>query len=262
MSEKVEIVPNRETFNFEAYLNGAATLPEHEHTVYLDQRAGSRLAQAITEYDELAAEGKKLAKRQEIISKNTSSSLVDDDYEEMVDRLQEITERTDALDAEMKDLEEQVRQSGITVHLQIGSAKTVNKVLKKAEKEYVKKHGRGRENDNDYVAERGEYALVSQLAAFCTKVVLPDGSERPNPGITGFEALVEKLVNSEVLRLMMALNEAIGMSDKWAKRIDAGFPGGGTDLGHEPVGDPSPENSTGLVPAAAHPVHREEDHVG
>lgn len=241
-----ENVPGPDTFDFDSYISGTSTFPEFSHTIYLDQASGIELARTADEYTALAKRGKAIERRRRVMSESTTS-LVDDEWEKLAAELEDITVKTDALEIRMKDLETKVKASGLTLTFQVGTAQKLGKVVRRAEKEYQKKHGKGSNDDVEHLTNKGRYLLVAQLAAYCTKITLPDGTDQQPPSAEGFESLMDRLISSESARLMMALNKALDSSGEWADRVDAGFPGGSHDLGEESMGDSGSEDSEVLV---------------
>lgn len=252
-------VPGPDTFSFDDYISGKSTFPEFSHTVYLDQATGIDLANAVDEYDALAKRGHGILRRQGAMAEMARASLVDDEVEKMAEELDDIESRTGELEKTIKSLEDKVKESGLTLVFQVGTAHKLGKVIRRAEREYNKRHGKGSDEDVEYVTGKGRHVLIAQLVAYCTKIVLPDGTEQKPPGEEGFGKLLDSLISSESVRLLVALNKSLDSSGKWAERVDAGFPGGGTDMGEVPLGGAGAENGTGLVSTPADDSDGEEE---
>lgn len=227
-------VPGPNTFNFNDYISGISTFPEFSHTVYLDQASGIALADAAEEYDSLAKRAKTIMRRQGLTS---SASLVDDEVEQMAEELDVIEAKAKDLEKVITGLEEKVKSSGLTLTFQVGTAQKLGKVVRRAEKEYIKRHGKGADDDPEYITGKARHVLIAQLVAYCTKITLPDGTDQKAPDEEGFSRLIDALISSESVRLLTALNRSLDSSGKWAERVDAGFPGGSADVGDGPVGD-------------------------
>lgn len=223
-------------FDFTSYIAGVSSFPEFDHTVYLDQANGIALNDAAEEYDRLAQRGNDILKAQEHAANSVARALVDTEAEELSDELDSIRERTAALEPVIKKLEDKVRLSAVTLHFQTGTAHKLGQVVQVAEKEFHKKHGRKNENDIEYITAKSKHILAAQLAAFCTRISLPDGREKDAPTPQGFDALLDKLIASESVRLMTKLNKKLDSSGEWADRIDAGFPGRRAEQAEEPLG--------------------------
>jgi hypothetical protein len=48
--------------------------------------------------------------------------------------------------------------------------------------------------------------------------------------LQGANALLGKLIASEMMRLMESVGTGLSASREWASKLDAGFPGGGPDV--------------------------------
>jgi len=242
---------NPEDFDFTAYIAGVSSFPEFQHTVYLDQANGIALHAAIEEYDQLAARGREINRLQERMAESATRSLVDEEAEELNKELDAIVAKTTALEPKLAELEEKVRRSAVTLHFRTGTAQKLGQVVQAAEKEFHKKHGRKNTDDIEYITAKSKHILTAQLAAYCTKISLPDGREQDAPDASGFEALLDKLISSESVRLMTTLNKSLDSSGEWADRIDAGFPGGRSEQAEEPLGGAGAADGPGLDAAAA-----------
>jgi hypothetical protein len=252
-------VPGPDTFDLTRYVEGKSTVPRFNHTVYLDQAAGAELEEAIQEAEHLAKRKREIQVKQNQRADSPSYSLVDDEAEELVLELGEIDSRVPVLDKRIKALSEQISGSGLTLIFEVPPAKKLGRVHRKAEQEYQKIHGKGKDSDLEYVTGRAEYVLLAQLQSFCVEMRTPDGSivKPPEEGgfpRSGFESLLDRLIPSESLRLMTALNQAMDASADWAKKIDAGFPGGSPDMEREQVGDSRTEDGQELGSSSADTV--------
>lgn len=245
--------PDPATFDFMAYIAGNSTFPEFAHTVYLDQANGIALNEVAAEYDKLASRAKEIQKVQEQIAESSVRSLVDEQAEELTEELRQIEEQCTALEPQVAELEKKIRASSMTLHFQAGTAQKLGQVVRQAEKEYHKKHGKKDENDVEYVTGKSRYVLAAQLTAYCVKVSLPDGRTAPAPDRDGFEKLLDSLITSETVRLMTTLNKSLDASVDWAERIDAGFPGGRDEQGQQPLGGAPAADRPGLDVATPDP---------
>lgn len=249
-----QVVPGPDTFDFNEYISGKSTFPEFSHTVYLDQATGIELAQLAEEYEGLADRGKVLQRKLRSLGESSVRSFVDMDREELTDELEEIQGKTSGLEERIQFLEKKVVKSGLTLHFQAGTAQKLGTIVRNAEKEYHKKHGRGADDDLEYLSKKTKYVLVAQLVGYCTKVVLPDGVQQNPPAREGFERLLDSLISSESVRLLETLNKSLDSSQDWAERLDAGFPGGSSDLGDGEVGGSSTEDSESMVGSSPDPA--------
>lgn len=244
------MVPSPDTFDFSEYVAGRSTFPKFPHTVYLDQDSGNALLGMYDECEKTAEEGKRVEEQLKFARGSVSRSFVDDDVENLEEQLASIRARAEGLEEEKKRLEDKVRSTSMTLTFQVGNAEKLGSVSRAAEKEFVKKNGPGSDNDLEYMARRHKYVLSYQMAEYCVRVTSPDGREGSLPGVKDFIHLMDSLTPSESLRLAQAINSALDSSSTWADRLDAGFPGGGTDVEgsqmgsacsevSEVVGDPS-----------------------
>lgn len=223
--------PSRETFSFDSYVEGHSTFPTFEHTVYLDQARGLALQTAIEKYEELSEKRRTLIETQES-PRSRSSSLVSDFAETVSLDIEEIEASMKALETEMKELEEQIKKTSMTLTFQLDNVDKLTSVAKNAERSFIKKHGKPHgDDDYNHMSLRARYVLLAQLDEFCKSIVSASGNPIEKPGPQGFAVMLDRLIPSESLRLLQALNKGLDSSATWASRIDAGFPGGGADLG-------------------------------
>jgi hypothetical protein len=251
MSTEHDMGPTRETFDFAAYVAGKSTFPTFDHTVYLDQHNGVALARAAEEYTKLAERIQEIGRIRAAMAEQAYTPLVSQEAEELADELGEAEERIGELEQRIESLKKTVRESGLTLHLRVGTPQGLGKIVRTAEKQYHEKFGRKADDDPEYLSGKGIYVLAAQLAAYCTGIELPDGREQAAPDREGFLQLLDALISPESARLMQALNDALDSSATWADQIDAGFPGGGADVGGEPVGGLGAEGGPGVVSGPA-----------
>lgn len=214
------LVPGPDTFNFEDYVVGKSTFPTFKHTVYLDQEAGARLQDLIDESGDLEA---KIKKYENDRSDRLGLSMVDDstiDVSEVYDRLKAVSE-------EMKELEKEIKSTGLTLVFQVSTVDKLTTVVREAEKAFIKKHGRGADDDISHMSLKSRYILMAQLKAYCIKVISSEGIESKPPSEQGFGVLLDRLISSESVRLLQSLNKGLDSGTTWAEKVDAGFPGGG-----------------------------------
>lgn len=239
------------TFDFDAYISGASTFPEFQHVVYLDQKSGAELHDLRTEYDALADRGREILQIQANMADSSTRSLVDEEAEELASELGVIEEKTSAMAPKINALRDKVLSTALTLNFQAGTAQKLGTVIRQTEKAFHKKHGRKADDDLEYVTARSKAILAAQLSAYCTKIILADGTEQDPPSDEGFLRLIDSLISSESMRLMMTLNKSLDSSADWAEKIDAGFPGGRDEPGEEPVDRPAAEDIPFLVGASA-----------
>jgi hypothetical protein len=223
--------PDRETFSFDSYVQGHSTFPTFDHIVYLDQARGLALQHAIEKYEELSAKRRELIESQET-PRSRSASLTSDFAETTSVDIEEIEASMTALEAEMKALEEAIKKTSMTLTFQLDNIDKLTSVARLAERAFIKKHGKAREEDDfNHMTLRARFVLLAQLDEFCTGIVSATGNPIEKPGPQGFATLLDRLIPSESVRLLQALNKGLDSSASWASRIDAGFPGGGSDMG-------------------------------
>jgi hypothetical protein len=222
-------------FDFNAYISGTATFPEFDHTVYLDQRSGIQLHELTERYDKLAERGREILRIRETMSESPTRSFVDDEAEQLTAELEEIEKVTAELAPKINEMEGRIRQSALKLVFQVGTPQKLGSVVRQAEKEFHKKHGRKDDSDLEYITARSKAILSAQLAAYCIKIVLADGREQDPPNADGFVKLLDSLISSESVRLMTTMNKSLDSSGDWADKIDAGFPGGRAEPVEEPV---------------------------
>lgn len=236
-------------FDFNAYVAGASSFPKFSHTVYLDQDGGIELDRVSEEYDKLAERGREIIQTQERMADSPTRSLVDEEAEELSAELTKIERKCSELEPKIKDLHDRVASSALKLHFQSNTAQKLGQVIRQAEKNFHKKHGKKDDSDMEYVTARSKALLAAQLAAYCTGITLSDGTFQSSPDEGGFDTLLDSLISSESVRLMSTLNKHLDSSADWADRIDAGFPGGRDEQGSQSVGYSNPEDSEGVVPS-------------
>lgn len=236
-------------FDFNAYISGTATFPEFEHTVYLDQRSGIDLYELSQEYDKHAERGREIMRIQANMAESSTRSFVDEEAEDLAAELEKIEKVTAELAPKINALERKIRQSALKLVFQGGTAQKLGAVVRQAEKEFHKKHGRKDDTDLEYLTAKSKAILAAQLTAYCTKIVLADGTEQDPPNSVGFMQLLDALISSESVRLMATLNKSLDSSADWAEKVDAGFPGGRDESREEPVAGAGAQDGPFLVPA-------------
>lgn len=261
MTETTPTVPGPDNFSIDSYVNGGFTFPVEKHVVYRDQASGFQLDALEREQQELNTKKGKLEKRLEIMDKNQVSGLADDGRNDIMEEIDVIDGRIAEIKPRLNALYEKVWNSRITLILQFDSMKKVTKMIRKAERAFDKENGKGSEDDHDYQADKGQYVTVCQLVSYCKGIIFPD-SDEPRPPLSheGFDELMDKLMSSELVRLMAVVNKAVDMSAQWSARIDAGFPGRSPDMGQQSMGHSRPEDGTGLV-ASTPDAHDGQGHL-
>jgi hypothetical protein len=132
----------------------------------------------------------------------------------------------------MKQLEADIKKTSMTLTFQLDNIDKLTSVARGAERAFIKKHGKGHgEDDFNHLSLRARYVLLAQLDEFCVGIVSASGNPIEKPSPQGFGVMLDRLIPSESVRLLQALNKGLDSSATWASRIDAGFPGGGSDMG-------------------------------
>jgi len=180
-----------------------------------------------------------------------SLSMADDTLSDLAELIDAEERRIESIDLQMTELTDKIKSTSITLNFQAGTPQKYGKVIRQAEKEYLKINGKVHDDDMEHVTARTRHVLVAQLAAYCTSWATPDGQKYEAPTKESMGSMVDSLIASETLRLLTALHRGLDASAEWASRIDAGFPGGGSDVGGESVGDSGSEDSEILGDSAA-----------
>lgn len=251
--------PGPDNFDFDSYIAGRSTFPKFQHTVYLDQQRGIELASAIEEYDRLAGRHSYLDLKRSQALEGGGLGLVDEGFTSMVEEIDEIEGRLKDIEVRIDQLQSEIQQTSITLHLQANTPQKFTSVVRKAEKAYLKKNGKVDDEDIEHVTGKMRNVLIAWLVNYCIGVTTPDGSNHPAPNEASFTSLVDSLIASENLRLFTAVQQGLDASGKWAERIDAGFPGRGADVGGVPVGGAGAEGGSVLESPSAGDADREED---
>lgn len=222
-------LPGPGTFSLGDYVLGNSTFPEFHHVVYIDQATGARLQDLIEEYDACKAEVRRYqaesAKLQEDIT-----DMVSDDLDVLREKIETVSDRMKLLDLEMQQAQEKIHSTRVKLTFQVSNVDKLTSVVREAEKSFNKKHGRGADDDINHMALRSRYILLAQLTSYCTRVTLSDGRINESPTEQDFGVLLDRMISSESVRLLQAINKGLDSATTWAERVDAGFPGGGTDM--------------------------------
>lgn len=244
--------PGPDNFDFDAYIKGKSTFPTFAHTVYLDQESGVALGELIESYEAAVKTIGGLRLKQERAMETGALSIADDTLSELAELIDAEERRIESIDLQMTEMTEKIKDTALTLNFQAGTPQKYGKVIRQAEKEYIKTNGKVHDDDMEHVTARTRHVLVAQLAAYCVSVTTPDGVTHPGaPSKQSLGDLVDSLIASETLRLLTALHRGLDASAEWASRIDAGFPGGSADVGSAPVGGSGAEDGEVLGDSAA-----------
>lgn len=226
--------PGPDNFDFEAWLEGEATFPVFTHTAYLNQLAGAELARVEEELEELASEQMNLDKRIEVHGQQSATAFVDIDRDRLLAERDQLEAHLVKLTAKREELREAILKSAITFTFQVKTPEELGRVTREATRKFHQENTQfkgAKEDDLDYITARSRYMLAAQIAHFCTEMLLhKDGRRVPPPSLSGANAFLGKLISSEMMRLMEAVGTGLNAAQDWADKIDAGFPGGGSDV--------------------------------
>lgn len=252
--------PGPDTFDFEAWLDGESTFPVFDHTAYLDQRSGAELGRVLEELEEAISEQAALDKRIELRTQQSSNSFVDATLDSMLDEREALNQRIEELVGRQDVLTEKIKSSALTLSFQVKTPEELGAVTREATRQFHKEnkqYAKASEDDLDYITSRSRYLLTAQIAHFCTGMKLPDGRNVPPPTRQGAEKLLGSLISSEMMRLMESVGTGLSASQDWANKLDAGFPGRGSDVEDVRLDQNRPEGGEVVEPAPAHDDHRE-----
>lgn len=226
--------PGPDNFDFEAWLEGESTFPVFPHTAFLDQRSGAELAQVEDELEELTNEQIALAKRIEIRGQRATNAFVDTELDTMLEEREELDKHLQKLLAQRDELRETIRKSAITLTFQVKTPEELGSVTREATRQFYKDRPNFKgvsDDDLDHITARSRYTLAYQMSHFCIGMTLhKSGREVPPPTLQGANALLGKLIASEMMRLMESVGTGLSASQEWASKLDAGFPGGSPDV--------------------------------
>lgn len=226
--------PGPDTFNFETWLEGEATFPVFEHTVYLNQKAGAELAQVESEVEELTREQNSLDKRIEAHGRQGASAFVDVERDALLAERDKLEAHLVKLLAKRDELFDAIKKSAITLTFEVKTPEELGRITREATRQFHQENTQfkgAKEDDLDYITARSRYMLAAQIAHFCTKMYLHKvDREVPPPSVKDANALINKLISSEMMRLMESVGNGLNAAQDWADKIDAGFPGGSPDV--------------------------------
>lgn len=252
--------PGPDSFDLDAYISGVASFPKFKHTLYLDQKTGIELN---TAYEEKDASEKMIRELKELRDKGAEAGtmgLADNRYAELTERIEAEEAEVAKVEIRIKELEQVIVSRGLTLHFQVGNASKLGSVVRKAERAYEKKNGKGASDDIEYITGKTRAVILAQLGAYCIGTSIPtdpvdkDGDPvtmHPAPSEAQMEKLIDGLISSEMVRLMIAVNKGLENSSEWSERVDAGFPGGSSHLGSESLGGARAEDGAFLGGAAS-----------
>lgn len=246
--------PGPDNFDFESYLEGISTFPTFKHVAYLDQESGAELAVIYEDLESLVAKLEDTEKQIRKRTETSANSFVDSVLDGLMEEKEELDKEIDALSAKADALKAKIVKSSLTFVFQVKTPEELGSVTREAMRQFHKDNPQYKdasENDLDYITARSRYSLIAQIAHFCIKLILPDGREVPPPNQRGADLLLKKLISSEMMRLMESVGTGLSASREWADKIDAGFPGGSTDVEEISVGQAAAEDGKILVTAPA-----------
>lgn len=225
--------PGPDTFNFDAYLEGKSTFPTFKHTAYLDQEAGSQLGAVLDELETLIARQEQTERRIKARTEESSNAFVDPLLDELVEEREEISTLIGEALVQRGELNQTIVDSALTLVFQVKTAEELGTVTREATRKFRKENPQYRntdENDLDYLTARSRYTVTAQIAHFCTSMLDSKGRKAPAPTQAQADALLTRLISSEMMRLMESVGTGLSASRDWANKIDAGFPGGSADV--------------------------------
>jgi hypothetical protein len=237
--------PGPDNFSFEDYIEGKSTFPVFEHTVYLDQKSGAELGALYENLEELVGQLDQTEKEIKKHRETGANSFVDSALDNLLEQKSGLEGDIAKLEAKRDELRERIVKSGITLVFQVKTPEELGTVTREATRRFHKENAQFKESnekDLDYITAISRYSVTAQIAHFCTKIQLPDGSEKPPPTQSGADLLLKRLIASENMRLMEAMGTGLGASLAWADKLDAGFPGGSPDVEEVGVGAPAVED--------------------
>lgn len=246
--------PGPDNFSFEDYLEGNSTFPTFEHTAYLDQKSGAELGVIYEDLESLVAKLEETEKEIRKRAETSGNAFVDSVMDGLQEQREELNKEIDRLSAKVDGLKSKIIKSGMTLVFQVKTPEELGTVTREAGRVFHKENPNYKdasENDLDYITARTRYTLTAQIAHFCIEVHLPDGRIVPPPNQKGADLLLKKLIASETMRLMESVGNGLSASRDWADKIDAGFPGGGSDVESIGVDQAAAENGEVVVRAPA-----------
>lgn len=246
--------PGPDTFNFDDYLAGKSTFPTFKHTAYLDQEAGSKLGLVLDELETLIERQALTEKRIKARTEESANAFVDPLLDELTEEREEISDLIRAALAERDELNKTIVDSALTLVFQVKTAEELGTVTREATRKFRKENPQYKntdENDLDYLTARSRYTVTAQIAHFCTSMLDSKGRKAPAPTQQQADALLTRLISSEMMRLMESVGTGLSASQDWANKIDAGFPGGGADVEDLSLDQVIAQNSESLERATA-----------
>lgn len=246
--------PGPDNFSFEDYLEGKSTFPVFEHTAYLDQRSGAELGAVYEELEELVSRLTSIEAQIRKRSETSANAFVDSVRDDLNDQRADLEEQIAKLSTRRDELQKKIVESSITLVFQVKTPEELGTVTREASRQFHKENPNYKgasEDDLDYITARSRYTLTAQIAHFCIEVKLPDGRVVPPPTRHGADLLLKKLISSETMRLMESVGTGLSASRDWADKLDAGFPGGGSDVEEISMGAAPAEDGEVVVRAPA-----------
>lgn len=255
--------PGPGNFDFQAWLSDTASFPEFSHTVYVDQKSGAELARVIDQIEVVTLEAEHIAKQVEERRKQGSSSFVDPVLDDLLRQHEEAASELQGLIEQRGELNSRILASAVTLSFQARTPEELGTVTREATRNFHKENqqfANATDDNLDYVTLRTRYTLTSQLAHFCTGMTVK-GRELPPPSQADADALLRRLITSEMMRLMEKIGSELSAARDWTDKIDAGFPGGSADLEDRGMDQAGAEGGAVLGRSADGDAHRGDDRL-
>lgn len=253
--------PGPDSFDFDKWLSDEHSFPVFDHTIYLDQRSGVRLADLCDERDELIGNLTRLDEEIEERRTSGASSLVDPEMDKLLERRESLAREGARLQKLEKELQERIRRSGVTLYFEVKTPEELGAITRQADRKFLEEnpqHQRSEDGDLDYVTARTRNSLAAQISHFCVGVENSKGDRID--GLTHEQAdrLLRKLIAPEMMRLMEKMGTKLSAMQEWADKVnDAGFPGRGTDVVEVGARQDGAEVGESLGGSAAHDAARQ-----
>lgn len=213
--------PGRGTFDLGDFIQAKSTVPVVSATVYLDADGGVQLQTAIDRLEQVKDEIEALEGEPKV-------KLGMAEADPKVAQLDKLNGERATLKETIDGLKARVLGSALYVEFQLNDLKLPSKANKLAA-ESVEADEEVEEDMKEAVAhDRG---LSFLMAGLCVRITNSKGETIKAPFMWGqFQELRDKLIITESVKLVEAMNQTLMIGNEWTSHIDAGFPGRDSDV--------------------------------
>lgn len=216
-----DATPALGTFDLSDYIQKKSTVPVVGATVYLDADGGVQLQSAIDRLGEVDEEVEKIEAEPDVklgIAETNPKTA----------SLSELRDQRAKLKETIKGLKERVLGSALYVEFQLNDLKLPAKANKMA---LATVEGDTAIPDDEKPTVANDLGMSFLMAGLCVRITNAQGQTLKAPFVwSQFQELRDRLIITESVKLVEAMNQTLMVGNEWTSHIDAGFPGRDTDV--------------------------------